>query len=155
MSKPNNLAVLYPGLIRQWDYEKNNGLTPQEVTAGSQKKVYWICEKGHSFDMDIRSRTKGQGCPYCNNRRILPGYNLIPKEFRQMAELESGDIVKLSMSSGKIVVSKVDIVEMGSQDPQAVEAYVNAAVKHMSPAKQVALAARILKFAQQEGGTDC
>ena len=83
------------------------------------------------------------------------GRILIPKEFRQMAELESGDIVKLSMSSGKIVVSKVDIVEMGSQDPQAVEAYVNAAVKHMSPAKQVALAARILKFAQQEGGTDC
>ena len=83
------------------------------------------------------------------------GRILIPKEFRQMAELESGDIVKLSMSSGKIVVSKVDIVEMGSQDPQAVEAYVNAAVKHMRPAKQVALAARILKFAQQEGGTDC
>ena len=83
------------------------------------------------------------------------GRILIPKEFRQMAELESGDIVKLSMSSGKIVVSKVDIVEMGSQDPQAVEAYVNAAVKHMSPATQVALAARILKFAQQEGGTDC
>ena len=55
------------------------------------------------------------------------GRILIPKEFRQMAELESGDIVKLSMSSGKIVVSKVDIVEMGSQDPQAVEAYVNAA----------------------------
>ena len=69
------------------------------------------------------------------------GRILIPKEFRQMAELESGDIV--------------NIVEMGSQDPQAVEAYVNAAVKHMSPAKQVALAARILKFAQQEGGTDC
>ena len=83
------------------------------------------------------------------------GRILIPKEFRQMAELESGDIVKLSMSSGKIVVSKVDIVEMGSQDPQAVEAYVNAAVKHMGPAKQVPLAARILKFAQQEGGTDC
>mgnify|MGYP000177586941 CR=1 FL=1 len=77
------------------------------------------------------------------------GRILIPKEFRQMAELESGDIVKLSVSSGKIMVSKVDIVEMGSQDPQAVEAYVNAA------AKQVALAARILKFAQQEGGTDC
>ena len=83
------------------------------------------------------------------------GRILIPKEFRQMAELESGDIVKLSVSSGKIMVSKVDIVEMGSQDPQAVEAYVNAAVKLMSPAKQVALAARILKFAQQEGGTDC
>ena len=87
--------------------------------------------------------------------KLLDEKGRIPKEFRQMAELESGDIVKLSVSSGKIMVSKVDIVEMGSQDPQAVEAYVNAAVKHMSPAKQVALAARILKFAQQEGGTDC
>ena len=28
------------------------------------------------------------------------GRILIPKEFRQMAELESGDIVKLSVSSG-------------------------------------------------------
>mgnify|MGYP000520841759 CR=1 FL=1 len=64
------------------------------------------------------------------------GRILIPKEFRQMAELESGDIVKLSVSSGKIMASKVDIVEMGSQDPQAVEAYVNAAVKHMSPANR-------------------
>ena len=31
------------------------------------------------------------------------GRILIPKEFRQMAELESGDIVKLSVSSGKIM----------------------------------------------------
>ena len=33
------------------------------------------------------------------------GRILIPKEFRQMVELESGDIVKLSVSSGKIMVS--------------------------------------------------
>ena len=75
------------------------------------------------------------------------GRILIPKEFRQM---ECGDIVKLSVSGGKIILSKVDIVEMGSQDPETMEAYVNAAVKQLNPAKQVALAARILKFAQQE-----
>ena len=83
------------------------------------------------------------------------GRILIPKEFRQMAELESGDIVKLSMSSGKIVVSKVDIVEMGSQDPQAVDAYVNAAVKHMSPAKQLAVAPSFIKYAPKVVGTIC
>ena len=60
------------------------------------------------------------------------------------------EIVKLSVSGGKIILSKVDIVEMGSQDPETMEAYVNAAVKQLNPAKQVALAARILKFAQQE-----
>ena len=64
--------------------------------------------------------------------------------------MECGDIVKLSVSGGKIILSKVDIVEMGSQDPETMEAYVNAAVKQLNPAKQVALAARILKFAQQE-----
>ena len=80
---------------------------------------------------------------------------LIPLEMRQKAEMEKGDILKVSINSGKIVISKVDILEVGKQDEEAVEAYVHAAVKTMSHEKQVALAARILKLAQQEGGTDC
>lgn len=83
------------------------------------------------------------------------GRVLIPKELRQKTEMESGDIVKLIVSGGKIQISKVDIVEIGRQDAEAVEAYVNAAVKTMSHEKQVALAARILKYAQQEGGAEC
>lgn len=79
------------------------------------------------------------------------GRVLIPKELRQKAEMEYGDILKLSVSGGKLSIVKVDIVEVGSQNPEAVEAYVNAAVKTMSPEKQVALAARILKLAQEEG----
>lgn len=83
------------------------------------------------------------------------GRVLIPKELRQKTEMESGDILKLSVSGGKLSVAKVDIVEVGSQDPEAVDAYVNAAVKLMSHEKQVALAARILKFAQQEEEKGC
>lgn len=79
------------------------------------------------------------------------GRVLIPKELRQKAEMEYGDILKLSVCDGKLSIVKVDIVEIGSQDPEAVEAYVNAAVKTMSHEKQVALAARILKLAQEEG----
>lgn len=79
------------------------------------------------------------------------GRVLIPKELRQKAEMEYGDILKLSVCGGKLSIVKVDIVEVGSQDPEAVEAYVNAAVKTMSHEKQVALAARILKLAQEEG----
>ena len=74
------------------------------------------------------------------------GRVLIPLEMRQKAEMEKGDILKVSINSGKIVISKVDILEVGKQD---------AAVKTMSHEKQVALAARILKLAQQEGGADC
>ena len=79
------------------------------------------------------------------------GRVLIPKELRQKAEMEYGDILKLSVCGGKLSIVKVDIVEIGSQNPEAVEAYVNAAVKTMSHEKQVALAARILKLAQEEG----
>ncbi len=82
------------------------------------------------------------------------GRVLIPLELRQKAEMEKGDIVKVSVNAGKIVLSKVDIVEIGKQDKEAVEAYVNAAVKTMSHDKQVALAAKILKLAQQEGGAE-
>lgn len=83
------------------------------------------------------------------------GRVLIPLEFRKKAEMEKGDILKISIASGKITISKVDIVEIGKQDAEAVEAYVNAAIKTMSHEKQVALAARILKLAQQEEETNC
>ena len=82
------------------------------------------------------------------------GRVLIPFEMRKKAELEKGDIVKVSLTAGKITVAKVDIIEPGKQDAESVEAYVNAAVKTMPHNKQVALAARILKLAQ-DGGNTC
>lgn len=48
------------------------------------------------------------------------GRVLIPLEMRQKAEMEKGDILKVSVSSGKIVISKVDILEVGKQDAEAV-----------------------------------
>ena len=43
------------------------------------------------------------------------GRVLIPLEMRQKAEMEKGDILKVSINSGKIVISKVDILEVGKQ----------------------------------------
>ena len=37
--------------------------------------------------------------------------------------LEKGDILKVSINSGKIVISKVDILEVGKQDAEAVEPF--------------------------------
>ena len=79
------------------------------------------------------------------------GRVLIPLDMRQKAEMEKGDIVKVTINSGKIVISKVDIVEAGKQDAETIEAYVHAAVKTMSHEKQVVLAAKLLKLMQQEG----
>lgn len=71
----NDLQTLFPDIAAEWDAEKNNGLRPSDVTKGSAKKVWWICNKGHSYDMSVICRVKGQNCPYCNNRRVLAGFN--------------------------------------------------------------------------------
>ena len=41
--KKDSLAITNPDLVKEWDYEKNAPLTPDDVTPGSGKKVWWIC----------------------------------------------------------------------------------------------------------------
>lgn len=71
----NDLASQAPTVAAEWDAEKNGRLTPQSVTPTSNRKVWWRCEKGHSYQAVIASRTTGSGCPYCSGRRVLPGFN--------------------------------------------------------------------------------
>ena len=71
----NDLASQNPVLAAQWDTERNGTLTPQQVTLTSNRKAWWICEKGHSFQAVIASRANGTGCPYCTNRKVLAGFN--------------------------------------------------------------------------------
>jgi len=40
-------------ICRYFDYEKNFPLTPEHFTSGSSHKAWWICEKGHSKQMQI------------------------------------------------------------------------------------------------------
>ena len=64
-----SLATLRPELEKFWDYEKNHPLTPEHFTAGSNRKVYWTCRKGHSYQTTIVSRAKAVGCPTCYKTR--------------------------------------------------------------------------------------
>jgi len=72
----NDLAAAFPELAAQWDSEKNGKLRPEQVSPGSNRKVYWRCEKGHVYQAEISARTAhGSGCPYCSGRRVLAGFN--------------------------------------------------------------------------------
>ncbi|WHX25121.1 zinc-ribbon domain-containing protein [Virgibacillus halodenitrificans] len=59
-------------LLAMWDFKKNK-ISPDQVLAGSNKKFFWICDKGHSFDAPpkqmARKRTTN-GCPYCRGLRV-------------------------------------------------------------------------------------
>ncbi len=73
--RKNNLAVKNPELAKEWNYEKNGNLKPEMFLCGSNEKVWWKCSKGHAWTASINTRNDGRGCPYCNNRIVLQGYN--------------------------------------------------------------------------------
>lgn len=72
----NDLTSLHPQLAEQWDRKKNGALTPETVSAYSNRRVWWRCDKGHSFCAVIAHRVNRESdCPYCTNRKVLPGFN--------------------------------------------------------------------------------
>ena len=37
--------------------------------------MHWICEKGHSYARSILDRIRHKGCPICNGKQVLAGFN--------------------------------------------------------------------------------
>ena len=100
----NDLANTHPALAAQWKQDKNGELTPQQVSFGSSKKVWWQCEKGHSWQATVASRASGCGCPVCANRKIIPGINDFATTHPELAAewhpTKNGDLTPQKISYG-------------------------------------------------------
>jgi len=70
-----SLAAQRPDVAAEWDEEKNYPLTPEQVTAGSHRKVHWICSNKHSYVAEVKSRSNGTGCPVEAGKQVLAGFN--------------------------------------------------------------------------------
>lgn len=73
-----NLATEYPELLKEWDWEKNSQRKPEDFTPRSKSKVWWKCEKGHSWQASIQNRTRDTVniCPCCCNRMLCEDNSL-------------------------------------------------------------------------------
>jgi len=71
----NDLGTVNPKLANEWHPTLNEDLTPQMVSAGSNKKVWWLCEKKHEWQAAIDGRNSGANCPFCANKIIIAGEN--------------------------------------------------------------------------------
>lgn len=70
----NDLATTNPKLAME--VSPNSEIKATEVAAGSKKKLLWVCINGHEWEATISDRSYyGNGCPYCSNQKILPGFN--------------------------------------------------------------------------------
>lgn len=70
----NNRVSEVPDLLKKWNYEKNT-IPPDRITTGSGKKVWWICEQGHSYEDSVKHQNTGRNCPVCAGKQVVKGFN--------------------------------------------------------------------------------
>jgi Probable Zinc-ribbon domain/Protein of unknown function (DUF559) len=87
VSVTNNLAR-FPELAAQFDVAANGGLTPEEVVAGTNRKLWWACPVAddHRWQASGANRVKGRGRPAC----ALVAVSI--REVRLAAELPGLDV---------------------------------------------------------------
>ena len=101
----NSLATKNSQLASEWHPTKNGNLTPDDVTCGKNKKVWWLCEKGHEWEANIRDRNSGNGCPYCSCRKAWKGESDMWTTNPELASklLKKEDGYKYKQNSNKLV----------------------------------------------------
>ena len=71
----NDLATMYPEIAKQWHPTANGQLLPNKIAPKSNKKYFWLCANGHTYESTADHRVRGSGCPYCGNKKVLLGFN--------------------------------------------------------------------------------
>lgn len=101
-----DIATLFPAVAAEWDYAKNGTMVPDATAPGSHEKIWWKCDKGHSYQAAPYSRTRGcgSGCPYCAGRKVLAGFNdletLKPDLAQEWYEPLNGDLTPSDVTPG-------------------------------------------------------
>ena len=70
MAMNNSLAEVHPELVSEWS-EKNLLLTPDGITFGSNKKVWWKGTCGHEWQASVKARSNGENARYVPVRECL------------------------------------------------------------------------------------
>ena len=105
----NSLASVHPELIPEWS-ERNLPLTPDKITFGSNKRVWWKGACGHEWETSVKARSKGEKCPICSGARVIEGINdlatlkpLLAQEWSEKNKLKPTEI---SVASHKKIIWK-------------------------------------------------
>lgn len=127
IDETNSLFSLKPEVAKYWHTTKNRKLTPNDVTCGSGKKVWWFCDCGNEYEMAIDYRVKTFACPKCTKYeyKVIEGVNDMWTTNPELAFLLSNpeDGHKYTQSSGQKVDWKC---------PNCGEIIKNKAINHIN-----------------------
>lgn len=85
----NDLESQKSEVMLDWNWKKNNqeGIYPDEIVYGSNKRVWWKCHIcGGEWQASIISRSNGRGCPYCSGNHVTVGVNDLETKFPNIAK---------------------------------------------------------------------
>ncbi len=72
----NSLAAKNPAFLDEWDYELNGDISPDQLTASTNQKVWWRCKQcNQPWQAAVSKRAIGRGCPVCSGKVVVPGIN--------------------------------------------------------------------------------
>ncbi len=83
VSMTNSLAAVAPQVAARWHPTKNGKLRPDQVVAGSARRVWWQCPRArdHVWRTQVaKLAVAGQGCPFCAGRRASSSNSLAALE---------------------------------------------------------------------------
>ena len=89
-SRNYNLKTEAPRIALEWHPYKNTGITPEQVTPGTDMKVWWICKDKphHEYLAKVSQRTRPKNptaCPICAGRQLHPD-NRLSDQFPNLAK---------------------------------------------------------------------
>ncbi len=95
----------YAHLVKEWHPTMNGDLTPKDVSYASNKKVWWLCSKGHSYETkpSERTRKKPTGCRYCAGKQASSENNLeklFPEIAKEWHPTMNGDLTPRDVTPG-------------------------------------------------------
>ncbi len=71
LSITNSLLANFPQIAESWHLTKNGKTKPDEVVYGSNKRYWWKCPRGHTWQASPNDRTRSlSGCPKCYRKRL-------------------------------------------------------------------------------------
>jgi hypothetical protein len=105
MSADNILPLVEPVLASE-----AHGWDPSTVTVGSNVRRPWVCRLSHVWEATVANRVKGTGCPYCNGKKVLSGFNDLATTNPALAAQAHGwDPTTVTAGSDRLVEWQCDL----------------------------------------------
>ena len=101
-----SLAETHPEVAKQWHPTLNGDLTPNDITKGSVKRIWWKCNKGddHEWEASPNNRTNSKTkCPICSGTKVALSNCLAttyPKIANEWHPSLNGNLTPFDLTSG-------------------------------------------------------